>query len=360
MSWARSDKPAGLLRLKATLTIPSLPWLRTLGLVGVGLVAVLLLGLLRGIGVGVSLASSSVPVGVPEDLVARSQALLERDGQLLTSMVAGRLDAILDPMFAAYHRHVPDFAAWAFQWRTSYSLLRRGVLTAVTLPFAAPPRMQRFGEAWDDLIAAKFEELVLRPEGGIAGLRGARNRWEMEVHPILSAMVTDTLLTVALLRGQDPSPRSWEPVIGETADDEAIPLLAAIGAVASPIKIHAVRPLLTRLTIRPPVAAAVTAAGEALSGYGDLALLGSVGGLVATVGGFLSIDYLISRADAAIHQQDLEVEIHRVLDTEHENLRRSWLVAMQPDIDAHLAQAHKILEGDISGRAAEPIPTTGD
>jgi len=355
MSWVENDKSAGLPRLKEILPRHPLDWGRALGWVGAGLLAVLLLGLLRDIGGGVSLASSGVPAGVPEELVARSQALLERNAQLLTSIVAGRLDAILDPMFAAYHQHVPDFAAWAFQWRTSYSLLRRGVLTAITLPFADPPRMQRFGEAWDDLIAAKFDELVLRPEGGGAGLRGARNRWEIEVHPILSSMVTDTLLTVALLRGQDPLPRTWEPTIGKATKDETVPLLVAIGAVTSPIKVHAVRPLLTRLTIRPPVAAAVTAVGETLSGYGNLALLGSVSGLVATVGGFLSIDYLISRADAAVHQQDLEVEIHRVLDTEHENLRQSWIAAMQPDIDAHLAQAHKILDGDIT---RSDTPTT--
>ena len=94
----------------------------------------------------------------------------------------------------------------------------------------------------------------------------------------------------------------------------------------------------------------MTAAGEALSGYGNFALLGSVSGLVATIGGFLSIDYLISRADAAIHQKDLETEIHRVLDSEHEKLRESWLAAIQPDINAHLSRAQEILAGSRSAR----------
>jgi hypothetical protein len=352
MLWTRSDQAKGRQWLKDFFPAPRRVWMRA-AWVGVGLLGMLLFGLLRGFGEGVSLASSRIPISVPADLVARNQALLERDAELLASMAAGRLDAILDPMFADYHRHVPDFAAWAFQWRTSYALLRRGVVTAITLPFADPPRLQRFGEAWDELIAAKFDELVLRPEGGITGLRGARNRWESEIQPILDAVVTDALLTAALLRGQDPSPRTWKPVVAnETTNNEAIPLLAAIGAASHPIKVHAVRPLLTRLTIRPPVAAAVTAAGEALSSYGNLAFLGSVSGLVATVGGFLSIDYLISRADAAIHQQALEVEIHRVLDTEHEDLRQSWLVAIQPDIDIHLARARKILGGKMAKQTA--------
>lgn len=347
MPWAKGVRLVNRARSNRRLAASAQAWFRLLTGAGVGILVVFLIGLLRGPGDS-ALAGNSVPTKIREDLIMRSEALLKRDAQLVASKVAGRLDMILDPMFAAYHQRIPDFAAWAFRWRTSYSLLRRGVVTAITLPFADPPRLQRFGAAWDDLIATKFDELVLRPEGGAAALRSARHRWETEATAILNAMVTNTFLTAALLRGQDPSPRTWRPLVPEeVAGNEAMPLLAAISAASSLVKIHAVRPLLTRLTLRPPVAATVTAVGETLSGYGNIAFLGTVSGMLATVAGFLSIDYLISRAEAAIHQESLEKEIHRVLDSQYDKLRRTWLSAMQADINAQLHKAHDILQGDL-------------
>jgi hypothetical protein len=125
-------------------------------------------------------------------------------------------------------------------------------------------------------------------------------------------------------------------------------LLSALGAITGPVKTQAVRPLLTRLTIRPPVAAAVTAAGEALGGVTDLAMVTSVGGMAATVAGFLSIDYLISRADAVVHQADLEQAVNDALDTQQEHLRRVWLATMQAEIDARTSRVAAMLT-DLGG-----------
>ena len=305
----------------------------------------LLLGLLRGMGNAISMANGQLQDNVTTDLIARSQSLLRRDVPLLRIKAAGHLDAILDPIFASYHRRIPDFAAWAFQWRTSYSFLRAGIITAITLPFLDPPRLQHFGEAWDDLITEKFDEIVLQPEGGEATLRGARNRWEIDVDTEFKNTITDTILVSALIRGHDLAPWAWQPIAVENlAAKDADSLVDAIGAVSNPIKVHAIRPLLSRLILRPPVAAAVTVTGEAISNYGNFGFLGNIAGFTATIAGFMSVDYLISRIDAAVSQQDLEIALHHALDTEHDRLRHDWLVAMRLRIDGEVAAARNLLK----------------
>jgi hypothetical protein len=286
---------------------------------------------------------------VRQDLKSQARILLQQDRQLLAAVAAGHLDAALNPLFTAYHRHVPEFAAWAYQWRTSYALLRRGVVAAIALPFMDSPSAARFGESLDELIAAKFDELVLRPEGGGAALRRARLHWEADVRHIANAVINDTLLTVAMLQGRELPPQSLESTSAtRNSDVGEASLLSALGAITGPVKTQAVRPLLTRLTIRPPVAAAVTAAGEALGGVTDLAMVTSVGGMAATVAGFLSIDYLISRADAVVHQADLEQAVNDALDTQQEHLRRVWLATMQAEIDARTSRVAAMLT-DLGG-----------
>jgi hypothetical protein len=107
------------------------------------------------------------------------------------------------------------------------------------------------------------------------------------------------------------------------------------------------------------VAAAVTAAGEAIAGSGELALFGGITSVVVTVAGFLSVDYLLSRADAAASQQELTLELRRVLDVERENLRRMWLAEAKQDIDARLAQVRERLPGetvDVPPTTTAPRP----
>lgn len=295
----------------------------------------------------VSLASSpNSSNNVIQSLITRNQALLTLDAQMLSKKAAGRLDSILDPLFANYHSRIPDFATWAFQWRTSYAILRRGMLTALTLPLTDSPKLQYFGEAWDELIAEKFDELVLHPNGGDSTLRDVRNRWEKEVNTDIKSMINNVFLTTALLRGQDITLWVWQPITIKNTyiNQDAQSLVAAIGAVTTPIKIHAVRPLLTRLTLRPPIAATVTVAGEFISGYGDFGFLGTITGFVATVAGFLSVDYLISRIDAAISQQDLEIEIHSALNAEYERLRRDWLSQAEANLKIQIEQANRIIK----------------
>ncbi len=303
------------------------------------------------------------PTSAEERLTIRSQLLLERDVRLLTEVAAKHLDSLLGPLFEDYHARVGDFATWAFQWRTGYALLRRGVFAVATAPFSDPPFADHVSSAWNDLIAAKFEELVLRPAGGTAALHSVRNRWLIYLNPVMDAVMTDTLLTASLLRGREPPSREiWNrgDALSPFRDEDEAPLLEAVGTASNPVKARMVRPLFTRFTIRPQIAAAVAATGQnigTLGGLSDLGIIGSVASLATTIGAFLSIDYMISRADATLHQDDLEAEIHRVLENEHAALRESWLATIQTEIDRRVAVARLLLDepSSIKGENPEPI-----
>ena len=308
------------------------------------------------------LAGAPAASAPADDWEARAQALLERDARRLAATAAGQLDALLPPLFEDYHARLGDFAAWAFQWRTSYRLLRNGAFTLATLPLADPPRAGRLGATWDAWIATRFEELVLDPAGGLPALHRLHQRWRREWQTALAAMVADTGRTTALLQGRIMPRPAWTAAGFDSPSWNAEPPLTQLAEdVSGALKVRALRPLVTRLTLRAPIAAAVTAAGErlgALGGFGDLGLLGRAGQLVPTVAAFLGIDYLLSRIDAAIHQEALEEELHRGLEARQAALRTAWLAAAQAEIEEHLkAQRAFLASGQATGISA-PAPTT--
>lgn len=289
-----------------------------------------------------SLIISSVVMSAPANSpVTSSQILIERDTRILATTAAKRLDALLDPLFSDFHNRVPLFGEWAFGWRTGYRMLREGMLTAIALPFSDTPELARINTVWDDLIAGKFNELVLEPSGGVAALRNLHDQWRSGLRPTVERVLADTVRTIALLNGQampllqDDDPEGISP-------EEEFPFVAQVTAAASPIKVRAARPLLSRITLRPPVAAAVTAAGEAIGNQTET-LLGSVSNLAAVIVAFLSIDYMLSQTDAGLYRPNLEAEIHRVLENQHQRLRSDWLAEQQNDVAARLAQIRPFL-----------------
>ncbi|CAK0739708.1 hypothetical protein CCP3SC15_1050008 [Gammaproteobacteria bacterium] len=343
------QQPAGLPAEAMGSTFPTpAPFRMAATIVGVGLFAAVLLGLSRDPRKEIAaVAAPSV-----ERFAASSQTLVERDTRLLAATAAERLDAVLDPLFSDFHNRVPAFGEWAFGWRTGYRLLREGMLTAITLPFVKSPRLEQVNSAWDELIATKFDELVLHPAGGIPALRSAHERWLADMRPTVDAVIADTVRTVALLHGQTP-PLQLGEESGEASPTEEVPILSEISTATGPIKARTARPLLARLTIRPPVAAAVTAAGEAIGNQGET-LLGGASTLAATIVAFLSIDYMLSQTDASIHRAGLEAEVHRVLENQHQSLRSTWLAEEQAKIDTRLARVRPLLNaGD-----ANPLPNS--
>jgi hypothetical protein len=128
---------------------------------------------------------------------------------------------------------------------------------------------------------------------------------------------------------------------------EPVSLRSEVSVAAGSIKMRAARPLLARLTIRPPVAAAVTAAGEAI-GHQTETLLGSVSNLSVIIMTFLYFDYMFSQVDTGLHRPGLEAEIHKILNNEHQRLRAAWLTEEQTTIATRMAQIHPFLNGEVN------------
>jgi hypothetical protein len=327
-----------------------------------GLAAVAGLGLLAWLG-WAGTGPVPDPGTYPRSLTQRIHTLSLRDARLLADLTPRILDDRLEPLFADYHARIAGFAAWAYQWRTAYSLMRQGIVELAGWPVTDTTERRGLSGRWDEFIAAKFEELVLHPAGGAAALRRTRDLWLDDLQYRLDGILTDTLQTASLLHGR-PATGPAETGLAEPPLPDPLPAMrGALQSVSDPVKLRAARPLLARLVIRPPVAAVVTAAGDGLAatfgGLGDYAMMGTLSGIAATVGTFLGLDYLLSRADAAINQDALEQELHRLLDAERRRLRQTWTAAARTAIDRRLAIVQAELEQAELEQAAVNGPGAG-
>ncbi len=321
-------------------THPALPRPRLgTAMAGMGLLALLSLSLSHY--PPKEVAAGTTPT--PAQMTTPIQTLIERDRNLLAATAAERLDAAIDPLFADFHDRVPAFGEWAFAWRTGYRMLRDGMLTAITIPFSDPPRVEKIDSAWDELIAGKFDELVLHPAGGVPALRSAHERWLADMRPIVDAVLADTLRTVTLLHGETHALPPKEAQA--TPLTEKVHILDNIPDTTDPVKVNAARPLLSRFLIRPHVATAVAAAGAAIGNQGET-WLGWTSQLGATITSYLMIDFILSQTGAGIYRPGLEADVHHVLENEQQNLRKTWLAEEQERIDARLAQIRPLLNGE--------------
>lgn len=288
-------------------------------------------------------SSASPPVLQPDALIAR-------DRRLLNDLAAGLLDVRLQPLFEAYHAGVPEFAAWAYRWRTSYTLLRQGVVELARRPFAGAEDERPVGEVWAELIAARFDELVVQPAGGVEALRELEARWLEELEPRMAAVLAETAQTYQLLQGDVARPP--DATVAPLAMVPVLPLFEDLSATTDPVTRRVVRPLLARLTLRPSVAAGVSMVGERIGGnvswLAEYPMIGSVTGQFSTVGAFLGLDYLLNRADAALNEEALAADLHRVVDSAHAAMRAEWLEAARAGIEQRLAP----LQAALSGPAA--------
>ncbi len=307
-----------------------------------------------GVGIGVAIlfglsryshrtATASTPTLSP--IVIESKTLIERDKALLMTTATERLDAFLDPLFSDFHDRVPAFSEWAFAWRTSYYLLRDEVIAVVALPFSHPFDPEKLLTTWDEYIASQFDQIVLQPSGGIPALRSAHERWVVDMRSITETVAVDTLRTVALLRAQTQTPPPREAA-GITT--EKIDILAKLSDTqgSSSIKGSTLRPIMTRLVVRPHIATAVTAAGSAIGTQGTA--WGGGFQLVGTIASFFMVDYGINRITTALGGSEaaLSGEMYHLLDLEHQEMRSTWLAEAEAQIDARLAQIRPLLDTD--------------
>lgn len=300
---------------------------------------------------------------VPSPLVLRfseqRRRLLEFDSELLRSHARESLDAELTPIFQELDGRAPDMAAWAFRWRTSYALLRRGVPAALADLGEGPLLAWRTHTA--AVVQEKFAELVLRGEETSWRLDAIRQRWLLQAKETVDAVFAGhdqvgaafvrqgtwaefPVVTVEETVPATPRvPDAVPPPRGDAALDEA-----QVGALQA----RAGRPLVSRAVIRLPGVLSGTALGDTAAAATGIAEIGGAAGLAAAIAGTLAFDFLVSRADALASREQWENEVRQGLQTWRRDLCSQWMVEINDYIDDRRRLATASLH-------AEPRPTAG-
>ncbi|MEI6412960.1 MAG: hypothetical protein WCP34_01710 [Pseudomonadota bacterium] len=262
--------------------------------------------------------------------------------RLLEGIASTQLDVALDEPFRALHNRVPEFCEWAFQWRTSYRLLRTGVFALVTWSFSDAPSsgfLMAPMTAWRDKIAEQFIALVITPAGGEELLTLTYRRWRREFNQMVTSVVIETRQNLALLEGRPP-PAAPSPLpFDELSQMEDF--LTAREASIAPIEVRIVRPLVARLVLRPPIAVAVASVSESLGASGNLSIFTNPTGWAVTLVSFFGVDYLLNRLDATLRQETLATQINQGLDRVREGVRERWLKVAREDVQRYLAEIEK-------------------
>ncbi|MEO5373893.1 MAG: hypothetical protein H7840_06380 [Alphaproteobacteria bacterium] len=303
-------------------------------------------------------AQAIVPSRAVGPFMDLRRRLVDHDGDLLRSHVGESLDAELAPIFAELNERAPAMAAWAFRWRTAYALLRRGVAGALTSPDENPLDVWRGETA--TIVREKFAELVLRGDETAWRLDTARRHWVSQARATVDAVfagheqagaafvmgqaTAKTLSTTAEETVPTPAPAPAPGVDATPLPTTAVPDEALVGA----LRLRAGRPLVSRAILRLP------------GGAADILAIGGVTGLAMGIAGTLSVDYLISRADALTSQDQWESDVRQALDAWRNTLRAEWLGEMDAYIDGQRRRAMASLQAEPLKDAPGSVRSGGD
>jgi hypothetical protein len=280
-----------------------------------------------------------------EEFARQRQRQIESDSRQLRAYAERSLDEALDPIFARFEERVPAFGEWAFRWRTSYLLLREGARSSAL--WALDSESKSFADTvrgdWDQFITSHFENIVLKPAGGQVLLREAYRRWWERLASATFEAASENILTISLYRG------NLAGIDGSAAalpDDPSLNRdFRPMGPAAEKLEMRMARPVAARLAVRPPVAAAAAAFGEAVSGVSGVIISG--GSMVVTIGTVLGVDYLLNRADEKLSRDDFEADIRSAISQAKADIRARWLNLAEAEIKRRMAPPRAMLTGSI-------------
>ena len=299
------------------------------------------------------------------------------------ALVAGEVQAALDPLFAASRARLPEFLDWYYSLTGEYSRIAIAALEAADLkdPGYVAQRAAEMllpEEAWTARLA-DLERVAAERLG--AHYRDVESTWRAEVARRLSARRVPAPLDTA----------TWRPtlelddLIGDIVASEADALglrlsvstaTAGIGAAAAPALARAVG-------ARAGRAAASRAAARGVSRIGAAAASGAAvcapGGpaaaacaLLAGAGAWLATDWALLRVDEAMHRDELERALQLALTNLREELERELVAAFDAAIVAHgdavqreigrtfvPAEAGRAERGDAGGASSSSGSGTG-
>jgi hypothetical protein len=328
-----------------------------------------------------------------DEFVSAQRRQLEADAQAMSMARASRPRAGLAPIFEEIDERVPAYADWAFDWWTSWILLAKtfrwtweGLMAGS--PFDMPDRVQaRLVQEIEQQFAARVIEPVtleskmtasLDASGATSGdglscgsetYQGGQNE---VVHP-----------KARRVERQDPA-RGWAPDPAWDAKAAGFaPLCDAAGNIGQPpasapselsrsleltgtdspindVIVRLARPFATKLIsfIVLPVIAAALLGGFLLPLFGLLPnvlanivtgiLTGAAGALIIGFAASTSVDWLLSRTDAALNRAGFEVSVHNAVFAAEYAFEARMLGAQQRATEQRLQAMATTLAGKIA------------
>jgi hypothetical protein len=317
----------------------------------------------------------------------------EADQQALAAGRSKRLRAGLAPLFDEIDERVSDYADWAFNWWTSWILLARTFgwtwdgLTSGS-PLTLPDRVQV------QLVAAvqeQFDGLVLQPpvlepkidvalNGTLVAMTEDLLGNCAKYQPVLADFVRREAQRVERrdpAQGWIPDPlwdrnaATFQPLCDPVAvvDDKALraelPVLLELKTADSPVNdviLRLARPFATKLIsfIVLPVIIAAILGGILLPLFSQLpsvlanvitgVLTGALGALVIGSAASASVDWVLSRTDAAFNRAGFEATVRKAIISVERDFETRVLDAQQRAADRQL----QALANAMAGRLTVP------
>jgi hypothetical protein len=329
-----------------------------------------------------------------DEFVSAQQRQLEADARAMSSSRARRLRADLTPIFEEIDERVPAYADWAFDWWTSWILLAQtfrwtweGMMTGS--PFDMPDRVQaRLVREIELQFAARVIEpatLESKMEAALSASETiSRDESSARCGKYQRALAEFVRREAGRVERQDPA-QGWVPdpswdaraagfaPLCDTAGiadqppvsarPEFSQLLELTGA-DSPINdviVRLARPFATKLIsfIVLPVIAAALLGGFLLPLFGLLPnvlanivtgiLTGAAGALIIGFATSTSVDWLLSRTDAALNRAGFEVSVHKAVIAAEDAFETRMLEARQRATEQQLQTMTNALAGKIAG-----------
>lgn len=265
--------------------------------------------------------------------VAQRCRLLGHDRHRLEVEAQRLADDELAPIFRRMDDRVDAFAEWAFRWRTSYALLRRsglGALSAVSGGQSVPERLRAERDAF---VEEAFLATVVLDED--KALQAASRRWRDRLRGAADEMDREHDTATALYLG-------FQPRLGGLPAHVELPSVAdapeAAGEARSFAMTRVARPLLVRVGARLTAALVPTSFVPQVLGETAVVPVAPV-----SVAALLGVDYLISRLDALVSRETFAADIRAALDASRLRLRETWSATGRAEIGRRIEQRRALL-----------------
>jgi hypothetical protein len=328
-----------------------------------------------------------------DEFVSAQQRRLEADAQAMSRARASRLRAGLAPIFEEIDERVPAYADWAFDWWTSWILLAKtfrwtweGLMAGS--PFDMPDRVQaRLVQEIEQQFAARVIEPVTLESKMTAALAASettsRAEFSTRCRQYQGALTEFVRREARRVERQDPA-QGWVPDPSWDAKAAGFaPLCDAAGNIYQPpasapselsrsleltgtdspindVILRLARPFATKLIsfIVLPVIAAALLGGFLLPLFGLLPnvlanivtgiLTGAAGALIIGFAASTSVDWLLSRTDAALNRAGFEVSVHKALTAAEDSFEARLLENQQRAAEQQLQAMATTLAGKIA------------